>query len=49
MAQMEDAAKRDKEDLVAEVVAALLARTNVEPAAGAGQDSAASSAPARLS
>lgn len=46
VAQMEDAAKRDKEDLVAEVVAALLARTNVEPASRAGQDSTASSAPA---
>jgi hypothetical protein len=34
VAQMEDAEKRDKEDLVAEVVAALLARTNVEPAPG---------------
>lgn len=32
VAQMEDARRRDKEDLVAEVVAALLARTNVEPA-----------------
>lgn len=32
VAQMEDAKRRDKEDLVAEVVEALLARTNVEPA-----------------
>lgn len=47
VAQMEDAEKRDKEDLVAEVVAALLARTNVEPASGASQESAVSSAPAR--
>jgi hypothetical protein len=32
VAQAEDAEKRDNEDLVAEVVAALLAKTNVEPA-----------------
>lgn len=47
VAQMEDAEKRDKEDLVAEVVAALLARTNVEPASAASQESAVSSAPVR--
>jgi hypothetical protein len=41
VAQLEDARKRDKEDLVAEVVAALLARTNVEPASATGQDPAA--------
>lgn len=32
VAQQEDAKRREKEDLVAEVVEALLARTNVEPA-----------------
>jgi hypothetical protein len=48
VAQAEDAAKRDKEDLVAEVVAALLARTNVEPASGASQEPVASSAPASV-
>ncbi|MFF2032013.1 hypothetical protein [Arthrobacter sp. NPDC058192] len=47
VAQVEDAKKRDKEDLVAEVVAALLARTNVEPAAGRSYDPAVSSEPAR--
>lgn len=41
VAQVEEARKHDKEDLVAEVVAALLARTNVEPASGSGQDAAA--------
>ena len=34
VAQAEDAEKREKEDLVAEVVAAILARTNVEPVSG---------------
>ncbi|MDP9989367.1 hypothetical protein J2S98_004557 [Arthrobacter oryzae] len=34
VAQLEDARKREKEDLVADVVAALLAKTNVEPATG---------------
>lgn len=47
VAQMEDAERRDKEDLVAEVVAALLARTNVEPASGTNQESAVSSTPVR--
>lgn len=47
VAQMEDAKKREKEDLVAEVVAALLARTNVEPAnASAGDPAASRAAPA---
>lgn len=49
VAQMEDAAKRDKEDIVAEVVAALLVNTNVEPASGAGPVSAVSPAPVRPS
>jgi hypothetical protein len=34
VAQLEAARKREKEDLVADVVAALLAKTNVEPATG---------------
>ncbi|MEW1809032.1 hypothetical protein [Pseudarthrobacter sp. NPDC080039] len=40
-ALMEDARRRDKEDLVAEVVEALLARTNVEramPVYGTAED-----------
>ena len=40
VAQMEDAKRRDKEDLVAEVVEALLARTNVEPAGAPACDCA---------
>lgn len=40
VAQMEDARRRDKEDLVAEVVEALLARTNVEPAGAPACDCA---------
>ncbi|QDW29925.1 hypothetical protein FFF93_009210 [Arthrobacter sp. KBS0702] len=44
VAQMEDAKKREKEDIVAEVVAALLARTNVEPAGAAVNEPAGSRA-----
>jgi len=44
VAQMEDARRRDKEDLVAEVVEALLARTNVEPAGAPACDCAGSEA-----
>jgi hypothetical protein len=44
VAQMEDARRRDKEDLVAEVVEALLARTNVEPAGAPACDCAGNQA-----
>jgi hypothetical protein len=47
VAQMEDAEKRDKEDLVAEVVAALLARTDLKPSSGVTQESEVSSASGR--
>ena len=43
VAQLEAAREREKEDLVADVVAALLARTNVEPAAGSALRSGVSS------
>ncbi|WP_285243186.1 hypothetical protein [Pseudarthrobacter sp. fls2-241-R2A-127] len=44
VAQQEDAKRRDKEDLVAEVVEALLARTNVEPVSATPSTSAETSA-----
>lgn len=48
VAQMEDARRRDKEDLVAEVVEALLARTNVEPAGAPACDCGANQAANRV-
>lgn len=46
VAQAEDAEKRDKEDLVAEVVAALLARTDLQPSPQTGAGPAVASATA---